>query len=599
MKKALPCLALAMALAATGTWPLKAQSEERDPLAHTFSIVARDPATGEMAVGVQSHYFSVGSIVSWGQSGVGVVATQSFVNPAFGPDGLWLMEGGKTAAEALDILIETDPGEAGRQVALLDAQGQVAAHTGSSCIRYAGHHVGENYAVQANMMLNEQVVPAMARAFEESSQLPLAERVVLAMQAGQEAGGDIRGKQSAALLVVAGEAAEHPSKDKRIDLRVEDHREPIKELGRLLSMHRAYRYVDQGDVAITAGRMEEALEAYAAAEALFPDNLEMKYWKAVGLANQQMMDEALPIFETVFSADEHWRELTRRLPDAGLLEVPEEDLERILELKTPSLESRGPEKGTLIIVGGGRVGKEIMDAFMEAAGGPDATIVVIPTATDDFYLDRPNAMQNIRKRFLDEGFNRVSVLHTRDPEEANSEEFVAAIREADGLWFTGGRQWRIADGFLHTRAHEEMFKLLERGGVIGGSSAGATIQGSFLARGDTRNNQIMAGDHQEGLGFLENVSIDQHVLARNRHFDSFDILKKHPHLLGLGIDESTAIVVRGNEFEVIGERYVLVYDGRFWSREGSALKDLPPQEGRFYFLQVGDRYDLLKRKVLD
>jgi cyanophycinase len=168
---------------------------------------------------------------------------------------------------------------------------------------------------------------------------------------------------------------------------------------------------------------------------------------------------------------------------------------------------------------------------------------------------------------------------------------------AKAVWFGGGRQWRLVDAYKNTLTEKMLWKVLERGGVIGGTSAGATIQGSYLARGDTKNNQIMMGDHQEGFGFLKNVAIDQHVLARNRQFDMFDILKNRPELLGIGIDENTAIIVRGNQFEVKGVSYVIVYDGTFWSREGSDLKKLPDKTKLFYFLRNGDKYDLLNRKV--
>jgi cyanophycinase len=258
----------------------------------------------------------------------------------------------------------------------------------------------------------------------------------------------------------------------------------------------------------------------------------------------------------------------------------------------------GPEKGSLIIIGGGHVGQEIMDEFIRRAGGEDARIVIIPTATDDTYMEKENAIREIEAHFRGYGMEHLTVLHTRDSAVANQEAFIAPLKEATGIYFPGGRQWRIADGFLHTRAHEEMFKLLERGGVIGGSSAGATIQGSYLARGDTKNNQIMMGDYEEGLGFLRNVAIDQHVLARNRQFDMFDILKNRPELLGIGIDESTAIVVERDTFQVMGESYVLIYDRSFWSREGSELKSLPPPGKQFYMLRPGDRYDLAERTVI-
>lgn len=303
-----------------------------DPLAYTFSIVARDTATGEMAVGVQSHWFSVGTIVSWGRSGVGVVATQSFVNPAYGPNGLDLMGQGKSAEESLQILVGADRGRDYRQVAFLDANGSVSAYTGSLCVESASHAIGDNYSVQANMMLNDDVVPAMSKAFIDHASLPLAERVLKVLQAAQAAGGDIRGKQSAVLLVVGPEEVEEIWTDRQIDLRVDDHQDPLGELERLLQVHRAYEHMNRGDLAVEHDDMEAALLEYGAAEKMFPRNLEMKYWKAVALANNDRLEEALPVFKYVFDRDSNWRELTRRLPASGLLTVPGAELQQILKL---------------------------------------------------------------------------------------------------------------------------------------------------------------------------------------------------------------------------------------------------------------------------
>ncbi len=308
-----------------------AQITRNGSLAHTYSVVARDPITGEMAVGVQSHWFSVGTVVSWGQSGVGVVATQSFVHPAFGPDGIKLMTEGKDAKQVLDILISGDEGRDYRQLAVIDAGGMVANYTGKKCIASAGHLAGDNYSVQANMMLNEKVVPAMAKAFEKNEGMPLAERIIEVLQAAEAAGGDIRGRQSAAMIVVGPDPAPHPWQDKKIDIRVDDHQEPLVELQRLLKVHRAYEHMNRGDVAVEKGDMATALIEYGAAEQLFPDNLEMKYWKAVALANNQRFTEALPIFMQVFAEDENWKELTRRLPASGLLDLADDEIERILQ----------------------------------------------------------------------------------------------------------------------------------------------------------------------------------------------------------------------------------------------------------------------------
>ncbi|NNE99685.1 MAG: cyanophycinase [Pyrinomonadaceae bacterium] len=253
----------------------------------------------------------------------------------------------------------------------------------------------------------------------------------------------------------------------------------------------------------------------------------------------------------------------------------------------------GPKKGTLFIVGGGRMSDDLVKRFIDLAGGPNAPIIVIPTALGaETYGERSLAF--LKRR----GAKNVSILHTNDRDMANDDDFVAPLKTAKAVWFGGGRQWRLVDAYKGTKTEKMFWEILARGGVIGGSSAGATIQGSYLARGDTKNNQIMMGDHEEGFGFLSNVAIDQHVLARNRHFDMFSILKKRPELLGIGIDEGTALIVKGNEFEVRGRSYVLVYDGSFWSREGSRLKNLPDKKAQFYLLRAGDRYDLLKRRVL-
>ncbi|MCZ7542582.1 MAG: DUF1028 domain-containing protein [Anaerolineae bacterium] len=295
----------------------------------TFSIVARDPETGEMGVAVQSHWFSVGSVVSWAEAGVGAVATQALVNVAFGPRGLDLLWDGKYADEALRALLDDDPGRDMRQAAIVDADGNVAAYTGPKCIAAAGHHASENFSVQANMMLSEAVWPAMAEAFT-AAQGPLAERMVAALEAAQAAGGDIRGRQSAALLVVSGEALEDAWEGRLIDLRVEDHPEPIPELKRLLGVHRAYEHMNAGDQAMETQDFETALREYSAAEALLPGNLEIRYWPAVTLANLGRLEAALPIFKEVFAQDPNWRTLTERLPAADMLRVDEATLARIL-----------------------------------------------------------------------------------------------------------------------------------------------------------------------------------------------------------------------------------------------------------------------------
>lgn len=242
----------------------------------------------------------------------------------------------------------------------------------------------------------------------------------------------------------------------------------------------------------------------------------------------------------------------------------------------------GPSNGSLVIVGGAMKDPAIIERFLQLAGGKDAPIVMIPTAggREEYGPYWSGLIQ-----FKEVGATNLTVLHTTDRAVADSEEFVKPIQEARGVFFGGGRQWRLADSYLNTRTHEELFKLLERGGVIGGSSAGATIQGSYLVRGDSKTNTVMMGDHVEGMGFLRNVGIDQHLLKRNRHFDMIDVIKKNPELLGIGLDENTAIVVRRDQFEVIGQSYVVIYDN----------SSVIPPDGQFFFLAPGDRYNMKTR----
>jgi uncharacterized Ntn-hydrolase superfamily protein len=253
---------------------------------HTYSIVARDAATGDLGVAVQSHAFSVGSAVSWAEAGVGAVATQSFIDPSYGPLGLDLMRAGRSAPDTLKGLIAGDEGRDVRQVAMVDASGRAAAHTGSRCIPAAGNHVGEGYSVQANLMDNDTIWPAMAKAFE-AARGDLAERMLQALEAAQAAGGDIRGMQSAAILVVKGVSSGKPWQDKIFDLRVEDSPQPLVELRRLVTLQRANNLGNEGDRYFEKKDDAAALKAYAAAEALAPDFAEMAFWHAVALANTE------------------------------------------------------------------------------------------------------------------------------------------------------------------------------------------------------------------------------------------------------------------------------------------------------------------------
>jgi len=244
----------------------------------------------------------------------------------------------------------------------------------------------------------------------------------------------------------------------------------------------------------------------------------------------------------------------------------------------------GPASGALVIVGGAMRDRAIVDRFLDLAGGADAPIVMIPTAGGEEQYDQ---YWSGLRQFKDAGATDLYVLHTNDRTVANSEEFVRHIQNARGVWFGGGRQWHLADSYLNTRVHDELFALLDRGGVIGGSSAGATIQGSYLVRGDTRTNTIVMGDHTDGMGFIKNVAIDQHLLKRNRQFDLIEVIETFPDLLGIGLDENTAIVVQGDRFDVIGESYVAIYDHARMLDSG----------GLFYFLAPGDSYDLSTRQA--
>ncbi len=314
------------------TVPIMAQDQAQQykPLrpVHTFSIVARDPATGEIGVAVQSHWFSVGAIVPWAEAGIGAVATQSFVDPAYGKLGLDLMRAGRSAPEALKGLIAGDEGRDVRQVAMIDAQGRVDAWTGPKDIPSAGHIVGKNFSVQANLMLNDKIWPAMAKAFESSTG-DLADRMMAALDAAQEVGGDIRGRQSAAIVVVTGKPTGKPWVDRIFDLRVDDSPEPLKELRRLITLQRAYNHMNAGDLAVEKKDNEGALREYSAAEKLVPDNAEMIYWHAIALVNMNRVDESLPLFRRVFAMDKNWIELTPRLAKVGLLPDDAKLIERI------------------------------------------------------------------------------------------------------------------------------------------------------------------------------------------------------------------------------------------------------------------------------
>lgn len=310
-----------LALMLLAVLPASAQTVSSFRPVATYSIVARDSVTGEMGVAVQSHWFSVGPLVAWAEAGVGAVATQSFVDPRYGPLGLELMRLGRSAPEALRALVTSDAGEAVRQVAFVDAQGRTAAHTGSRAVAAAGHHVGRGYSVQANMMERASVWPAMAQAFE-TTQGDLAERLLAALEAAEREGGDIRGRQSAAIVVVRATPTGRSWEDRLFDLRVEDHPTPVAELRRLVTLQRAYRKLNEGDLHVEHGDIPAAMNAYSAAMQIVPDaatNGEAPFWVGVTLASQGREADALPYLRRAYAVHRSWADLLGRLPAAGLL----------------------------------------------------------------------------------------------------------------------------------------------------------------------------------------------------------------------------------------------------------------------------------------
>ncbi len=311
--------------------PAAAQTARAPLRAHTFSIVAMDSATGELGVAVQSHWFSVGSVVAWAEPGVGAVATQSFIEPAYGPRALALMRTGVSAPQALRALVAADPDSAVRQLGMMDAKGRAVSYTGARNVPEAGSRVGRWYATQANLMLRATVWDAMGRAFE-TTRGDLADRLLAALDAAQAEGGDIRGRQSAALIVVSGDRAVPPWQ-KRFDLRVEDSHQPLVELRRLLRVARAYNLATDGDNYTTAGKVDSAIVAYAAAEALLPDsavNGELVFWHANTLADRGRVSEAIPLFARAFAQDTLWATLLWRLPKVGLLSADSATIARII-----------------------------------------------------------------------------------------------------------------------------------------------------------------------------------------------------------------------------------------------------------------------------
>ncbi len=296
----------------------------------TYSIVAFDRETGQLGVAVQSHWFSVGSLVSWAAAGVGAVATQSFVDPAYGALGLEMMRAGRSAEEALSGLLKSDRTPEVRQVAMVDAVGRVAVHTGRNCIAEAGHFKGDGFTCQANMMLKNTVWEAMARAYQ-NTRGELVDRLLAALEAAETEGGDIRGRQSAAILVVSGKSSGVWWKDRVYDLRIEDHPDPVREMKRLVLIAKAYNHMNRGDELLTENKLEEAMKEYHLAMELYSGNPEMIFWPAVTMASTGRVEESLPLFKKVFALDPGWALLLQRLPSVGQFPKDRKLLKKILE----------------------------------------------------------------------------------------------------------------------------------------------------------------------------------------------------------------------------------------------------------------------------
>ncbi len=295
----------------------------------TYSIVAIDRKTGQMGVAVQSHWFSVGSIVPWGKAGAGVVATQAFVEVSYGPLGLQLMEAGKTPEQTLSSLLSSDKSYQSRQVAMLDSTGQVTAHTGAKCLPEAGDVQGNGFSAQANLMSSREVWPAMASAFRKSSG-PLSSRLMLALEAAEEAGGDVRGRQSAAMLILSTKAGGPEWKGRLLELRVEDNPAPLKELRRLIRVHAAYEHANRGDDFVTENRFSDALREYGLAAKEAPEIDELKFWQGVSLLDRGKVADATPLLREAFRSRKEWKKLISVLPKYGLLHVKPSVLKRLL-----------------------------------------------------------------------------------------------------------------------------------------------------------------------------------------------------------------------------------------------------------------------------
>jgi uncharacterized Ntn-hydrolase superfamily protein len=296
----------------------------------TYSIVSRDPVTGDLGVAVQSHWFAAGAEVMWAQAGVGVVATQATIEVSYGPRGLALMKDGASAPEALEQLLAMDEGREYRQVAMVDAAGSVGVHTGSLCIREAGHRIGQGISAQANMMLRATVWDAMSEAYGRSTGMDLAHRLIDALDAAEAEGGDIRGRQAAGILVVRGAPSERPWEDTLVHIRVDDHPQPLLELRRLVDLQAAYGWLEAAEELELAGDLAGALRQRRRALAAYPTHAEIAFWTAIDLAGRGEIEEARQIMAVPFGEHDGWAELLRRLAADGFVDIPQEAIAALL-----------------------------------------------------------------------------------------------------------------------------------------------------------------------------------------------------------------------------------------------------------------------------
>lgn len=301
------------------------------PFTHTYSIVAHDPQTGEIGVAAGSHWIACGSSCPWAEAGVAAIAVQGIINPSYGPRAVELLKQGKPVQAVIESLLNADEGRDFRQLAIIDCHGEIAAWTGEKCIPTATHIIGKNFSVQGNLLLNDRVCPEMAEAFQQTKG-DLIDRLISALEAAQKAGGDSRGRQSACIKVVTKEKTGNPSEGRKIDLRVDDHADPLKELKRLVAFDRACKRIVAGDTALEQGDIEEALRQYQGASEMFPDYAEFTFWHTVTLANTGRINEALALFAPLFQREPNWRLIAENIAKVGFLAVNDDDLASILSL---------------------------------------------------------------------------------------------------------------------------------------------------------------------------------------------------------------------------------------------------------------------------